>query len=74
MADWQSFSVMELPPEAFVLVYVSFDDPGAQARIRMAYWSAMDGFWRTSSGRLRGTVTHWMLLPAPPMFAQGDDA
>lgn len=64
--EWNEFSVMALPPSEFVLVYVEFDDPGAQPQILRAYYSHHDAHWRTVNGRLRGTVTHWRLLPLPP--------
>lgn len=65
--EWVPFSIMALPPKGFVLVYVEYDgDPGAQRQILKAYYSHHDGYWRTAYGRLRGMVTHWMPLPAPP--------
>lgn len=68
--EWTEFSALSLPPMGkFVLVYVEFDgptNPKAAPQILKAWCDKYDGHWRTSFGKLKGRVTHWMRLPEPP--------
>ena len=70
MSKWVPFSVMDLPPDGFVLAFVQFEEPGVQPAIHVAYYSPHDGRWRTRFGRLRGNVTHWMSLPPLPVVSK----
>lgn len=68
--DWTEFSILRMPPDGFLLVYVKFDgptNPKAPPRILIAYYTR-EGHWRTVNGRLEGQVTHYMPLPSPPRW------
>ena len=52
-----------------MLVLVEFaspTDPGAQPRILIAYYTR-EGYWCSMHGRIKGRVTHFRPLPAPPV-------
>jgi hypothetical protein len=66
VSDWIP-TTEQMPPDAFVLIavrYYGYRD----LDVNMAYYDPRREEWRYRSGaRVKGDVTHWMALPAPPV-------
>lgn len=68
--QWFSATGERLPclDDGWVLIVIDFNEPGISRAIRLGYYDADTGIWRTQWGRVKDywIVTHWRPLPELP--------